>query len=134
MDEEGLSEVQLRELYDDEEIERFLHLFSTVSPYPARKPEQCAERAALNGAVRPRSEGSGPGDGLAGAPRASRARVGERTCAGPHPVRCACGWWRDAAPAVQMGRYDLAKDSTGGPPLRFHTHSAGFITTNVHTA
>ena len=29
-DEEGLSEVQLRELYDDEEIERFLHLFSTV--------------------------------------------------------------------------------------------------------
>ena len=30
-DEEGLSEVQLRELYDDEEIDRFLHLFSTVS-------------------------------------------------------------------------------------------------------
>ncbi|KAI8995656.1 hypothetical protein BD414DRAFT_456718 [Trametes punicea] len=28
-DEEELSEVQLRELYDDEEIERFLHLFST---------------------------------------------------------------------------------------------------------
>ena len=39
VDEEGLSEVQLRELYDDEEIERFLHLFSTVSPYPARKQE-----------------------------------------------------------------------------------------------
>ena len=30
-DEEGLSEVQLRELYDDEEIDRFLHLFSSVS-------------------------------------------------------------------------------------------------------
>ncbi|KAI0655105.1 hypothetical protein C8Q70DRAFT_924356 [Cubamyces menziesii] len=28
-DEEELSEVQLRELYDDEEIDRFLHLFST---------------------------------------------------------------------------------------------------------
>ena len=30
-EEEGLSEVQLRELYDDEEIERFLRLFSAVS-------------------------------------------------------------------------------------------------------
>lgn len=30
-DEEALSEIQLRELYDDEEIDRFLHLFSTVS-------------------------------------------------------------------------------------------------------
>jgi len=29
--EEDLSEVQLRELYDDEEIDRFLHLFSAVS-------------------------------------------------------------------------------------------------------
>ena len=29
--EEGLSEEQLRELYDDEEIDRFLHLFSSVS-------------------------------------------------------------------------------------------------------
>lgn len=29
--EEELSEVQLRELYDDEEIDRFLHLFSAVS-------------------------------------------------------------------------------------------------------
>ncbi|CDO71588.1 hypothetical protein BN946_scf184911.g58 [Trametes cinnabarina] len=41
-DEEELSEVQLRELYDDEEIERFVHLFSTHvrevraadAPYP----------------------------------------------------------------------------------------------------
>jgi len=30
-DEEELSEVQLRELYDDEEVERFLKVFSTVS-------------------------------------------------------------------------------------------------------
>lgn len=29
--EEELSEVQLRELYDDEEIDRFLHLFAAVS-------------------------------------------------------------------------------------------------------
>ncbi|KAI0756961.1 hypothetical protein C8Q80DRAFT_68381 [Daedaleopsis nitida] len=45
-DEEELSEIQLRELYDDEEIERFLHLFSTyvrevraadlASPSPAK--------------------------------------------------------------------------------------------------
>lgn len=30
-EEEELSEVRLRELYDDEEIERFLRLFSAVS-------------------------------------------------------------------------------------------------------
>lgn len=30
-EDEGLSEHQLRELYDDEEIDRFLHLFSAVS-------------------------------------------------------------------------------------------------------
>lgn len=34
-DEEELSEIQLRELYDDEEIDRFLKVFSTVSFLPS---------------------------------------------------------------------------------------------------
>ena len=42
-DEEELSEVQLRELYDDEEIDRFLHLFSTVS----RDASQALDRNTL---------------------------------------------------------------------------------------
>ncbi|KAI0639428.1 hypothetical protein C8Q77DRAFT_1046741 [Trametes polyzona] len=52
-EEEQLSEVQLRELYDDEEIERFLHLFSTyvrevraTSTLPSPSVAQAASASA----------------------------------------------------------------------------------------
>ncbi|KAI9063089.1 hypothetical protein FKP32DRAFT_1652201 [Trametes sanguinea] len=51
-DEEELSEVQLRELYDDEEIERFLHLFSTyvreVRATDSTAPSSIAQAASAS--------------------------------------------------------------------------------------
>ncbi|RDX55829.1 hypothetical protein OH76DRAFT_1551372 [Lentinus brumalis] len=48
-DEEDLSEVQLRELYDDEEIDRFLHLFSTyVREVRAADREPVAQAASAS--------------------------------------------------------------------------------------
>lgn len=47
-EEEELSEVQLRELYDDEEIDRFLYLFSTVSSLPCMLAFLCGIFGVLN--------------------------------------------------------------------------------------
>lgn len=40
-DEEELSEVELREMYDNEEIDRFLHIFQTVNFTRKQCADQC---------------------------------------------------------------------------------------------
>ncbi|KAI0361586.1 hypothetical protein OH77DRAFT_444853 [Trametes cingulata] len=65
-EEEELSEVQLRELYDDEEIERFLHLFSTyvreVRAPGAFSPSSVAHAASASAPALSETLLSGAGD------------------------------------------------------------------------